>query len=346
MVRGMTEQKKDGDLAEVYLQISPNILESFPKFRPPVALYYFDEAVAQVKKYHEAEARLATDKQEHVANFANDGILFLLRDDYRIYAKHLSKKLGLVLTEDDLSPQEVAEIFFIALRDRMDLFLEQPTEEPLKGLVKDISILVEYLWVDPARVEYLTRTLHDEYDLAAHSVNTMFVGLAVFAMVVRGKFERATLVSLALGLILHDIGMSNVPKFILDKPQKFLRSDRDSVENHIEAGVSKLNRLKLRDPLVMQCLTLHHERVDGSGYPKRIMKDGLALPGRLCGVADSFCAMVGKRPHREAKDYRQAALVLIKDAARYDATLTKLLAVLVTKGVGDYVSPQEAGPAQ
>jgi len=72
----MIEQKKDGDLAEVYLQISPNILESFPKFRPPVALYYFDEAVAQVKKYHDAEARLTTDKQEQVTSFANNGIFF------------------------------------------------------------------------------------------------------------------------------------------------------------------------------------------------------------------------------------------------------------------------------
>lgn len=336
----MTEQKTEGDLAEVYLQISPNILESFPKFRPPVALYYFDEGVAQVKKYHDADARLATEKQSQVADFANDGVLFLLRDDYRIYAKHLSKKLGLVLTEDDLSPQEVAEIFFIALRDRMELFLEQPTEDPLKGLIKDISILVEYLWVDPGRVEFLTRSLHEEYSLAGHSVNTMFVGLALFTMVVQGKFERATLVSLALGLILHDLGMANVPRFILDKPQKFLRSDRDSVENHIEAGFSKFTRLKLRDPLVVQCLTMHHERVDGSGYPKRIMGKDLTLAGRLCGVSDAFCALVSVRPHREAKDYKQAALILIKDAKRFDPTLTKLLAVLVTKGVQDYVRQQ------
>jgi len=206
-----------------------------------------------------------------------------LRDDYRIYAKHLSKKLGLVLTEHDLSLQEVAEIFFIALRDRMELFLEQPTEEPLKVLIKDISILVEYLWVDPARVEYLTRTVHD---------------------------------------------------------------DRSSVENHGEVGVSKLNRLKLRDPMVMECLTMHHERVGGAGYPKRIMKDALPARPVVRGGGLSFCAMVSKRPHREARDYNQAAIILIKDAVRYDVTLTKMLAVFVTKGVVDHVSPQKEEPVQ
>ncbi|MDD3313605.1 HD domain-containing phosphohydrolase [Pseudodesulfovibrio sp.] len=334
----MNAQSQSGDLAEVYLQISPNILESFPKFRPPVALYRFDPAVAQVKKYHDAEARLAKERQEEVAEFANEGTLFLLRDDYRVYAQHLSKNLGLVLTEEDFTPQEVAEIFFIALRDRMNEFLEQPTEEPLRGLAKDLSILVEYLWIDPVRVERLTSSLHTEYDLAGHSVNTMFVGLALFTMVVRGKYERATLVSLALGLILHDLGMANVPRFILDKPQKFLRSDRDSVENHIDAGVSKLNRLKLRDPLVMQCVTQHHERVDGSGYPNRIMREGLTMPGRLCGLADAFCAIASIRPHREAKDFKQAALLLLKDGERFDPTLAKLLAVLVTKGVSEYLN--------
>ncbi len=334
----MTTPPHEGDLAEVYLQISPNILESFPKFRPPVALYRFDPAVAQVKKYHEAEARLATDRQAEVAEFANDGTLFLLRDDYRVYAQHLSKNLGLVLTEDDFTPQEVAEIFYLALKERMNEFLVQPTEEPLRSLAKDLSILVEYLWIDPSRVDYLTRTLHQEYDLATHSVNSMFVGLGLFTMVVRGKYERATLVSLALGLILHDLGMANVPRFILDKPQKFLRGDRDSVEHHVEAGLNKLNRLKLRDPLVMQCAIMHHERVDGSGYPQRIMKEALPLPARLCGLADAFSAIVSHRPHREAKDFKQAALLLLKDGERFDPTLAKLLAVLVTKGVSEYLS--------
>ncbi|MEF2231383.1 MAG: HD domain-containing phosphohydrolase [Pseudodesulfovibrio sp.] len=341
----MPAQKQSGDLAEVYLQISPNILETFPKFRPPVALYHFDPAVAQVKKYHEAEARLGKEGQELVAEFANGGTLFLLRDDYRVYARHLSNNLGLVLTEDDFTPQEVAEIFFLALKDRMNEFLEQPTEEPLRLLVRDLAILVEYLWVDPVRVEHLTRSLHTEYDLATHCVNTMFVGLALFTMVVRGKYERATLVSLALGLILHDMGMSNVPRFILDKPQKFLHGDRASVENHVEAGLSKLTRLKLRDPLVLQCVTMHHERVDGSGYPKRIMKQGLPLPARLCGLADAFCALVSVRPHREAKDFKAAALMLLKDGERFDPTLTKLLAVLVAKGVAEYLSQAPAPEA-
>ena len=67
MEMGMTDTTSTDSMSEVYLQISSNILESFPKFRPPVDMYYFDENVAQVKKYHEAAARLGKDKQEQVS---------------------------------------------------------------------------------------------------------------------------------------------------------------------------------------------------------------------------------------------------------------------------------------
>jgi len=325
----MSEMKVSDSIAEVYLQISPNILESFPKFRPPVDLYRFDDSVAQVKKIHKAESRLGTAKQEQVTEDAGQGRLFLLREDYRVYAQHLSKKLGLVLVEDDLRPTEVAEIFFLAFRDRMELFLDQPTEVPLKKLLTDISILTEYLWTDPARVEFLTKTLYKEYSLAVHSVNTMFIGLAIYTMATKGKMDKEHLVSLALALILHDIGMANVPRFIVDKEQYLVRADRDSIEKHIEAGAQKLKRLGVTNSLVMQCLYQHHERIDGSGYPERRMGENIEFVGRLCGVADSFSAMVSDRPYHDPKVLTEAALALTKEPQKYEPVLAKLLAILL-----------------
>lgn len=334
----MNDTTSSDSMSEVYLQISPNILASFPKFRPPVDMYFFDEQVAQVKKYHEAEKRLATDGQEQVASFAREGILFLLRDDYRIYAKHLSKNLGLVLTEDDFTPQEVAEIFYQALYDRVNEFFEQPKEQPYEAMVKDLSILVEYLWADPARVEYLMNSLHTDYDFAAHSVNTLFVGLALFIMALKGKLKRAALLSVATGLLIHDMGMANVSKFILDNKSFLLRPDRESIEQHVEGGFTKLKRLGINDNILLQCILEHHERIDGSGYPRRVMNKDLSLPGRLCGVADSFSAIISERPYHEPKDRKTAALMIMKDAKRYDPGMAKLLAILITNGVAPVIS--------
>ncbi len=58
--------------------------------------------------------------------------------------------------------------------------LEQPKKHHSRRLL-GYSILAEYLWTDPSRVDFLSKSLHKDYDLAVHSVNTMFIGLALFA---------------------------------------------------------------------------------------------------------------------------------------------------------------------
>jgi len=328
----MTSSNGSDSFAETYLQISPNILETFPKFRPPVDLYVFDADVAQVKKYHKAKERLSTDRQADVAEFALDSRLYLLRDDYKEYAEHLSKRLGLLLVEEGFSCIEVAEIFFLAFNNRIQEFFDQPQEAVLKDLLKDISILAEYIWIDPARVEFLTSSLEREYSLAVHSVNTMFIGLAIYTKVTKGKFEKNDLVNLALGLILHDLGMTMVPKFITDKDKYLVRRDRESIENHIDSGLNMLKRLKVDNPMVLECMSQHHERLDGSGYPDRRFAKDISLAGKLCALADSFSAMIAERPYKGTKDIADAALSLAKDSSKYEPLLAKFLAVMMIKG--------------
>ena len=338
----MSERQFDESVGETYLQISPNILESFPKSRPPVDMYRFNTAMARIEKIHDAEVRLTPGKQGMVEEAAQEGTLFLFREDYKVYARHLSKKLGLVLVEDNFKPNEVAEIFFLAFRDRMADFIELPKEGPLKEIVKDISILAEYLWIDPHRVAFLTKTLHKEYDLASHSVNTMFIGLAVFAMASGGKLERAEVVNLGLGLLVHDLGMVHVPKFITDKEQYLVRRDRESIEKHIDAGEKIMERLKIGDATVMECMTQHHERLDGTGYPKRLKGQDISMTGRLCALADSFSAIIGDRPYHDAKVAVEAARTLASDPKKYEPALTKMLLALVLKNYAD----AEPAPAE
>jgi hypothetical protein len=249
-----------------------------------VDLYVYDEDVGRVGVLHRAGARLGTEAQARVADHAASGRLFLLREDYRVYALHLSRKLGLVLVEDGLNPREVAEIFFLAFRERVADFMDQPRRGELDRLRGDIAILAEYLWADSCRVGFLTGALHKEYDPT-------------------------------------------------DKERYLVRRDRESIERHIEAGLRQLDRLGVRDQVVRQCLEEHHERLDGSGYPRGLRGEAVSLPGRLCAVADSFAAMIGRRPYRDGAVVAEAAAALVHEAGRYDRRLAALLAVLVNRGV-------------
>lgn len=320
-------------ISEEYLQISPNILASFPRFRPPVSLYVFDEKTNTVKLYAKQEERVSKERQEELGTFCEDGLLYLSRSDYKIYAKHISKKLGLILVETSLNEQEIAEIFYQALITRLHEFFDQPTEPVYQALEKDITILSEYLWIDPCRVLYPARNLHTDYDQAGHSVNTMFVGLAVYIFFNHDKMDKLYLNKAALGLLLHDLGMSKVPSYITDKNSILRKQEQESVRLHPQTGLNILSRLQIGEEEIVHCIMQHHERLDGNGYPNRLKGQEIGFMGRMSAVADSYCAMISERPFRPALPPAKAALTLVKESLRYDERIAKALVQIMAKGM-------------
>lgn len=317
-------------LSERYLQISRNLMNTFPKYHPPVRLYVWDEALGRVELFHEAERRLKLEKQQDAVAICLEGNLYLKRDDYRVYAEHLSKHLGLVLTEDDLDDRDVAEIFYRALTERLRGFHEQPTRDNIEELRGDLGILSEYLWTNPCRIGFLARTLDREYSLETHTVNCIFIGLGLRVMYAGRDLERLELNSLALGLALHDIGMLRVPDFIKEKPSVLMHSDRQTMKKHPDTGMNMLSRLQVKDPVVEECVLGHHERINGSGYPGRLKGDQVGLYARICGLADAFCAAIGERPHRQGREVKEAARQFYDDPA-FDSRLTALLVQLIER---------------
>ncbi len=98
---------------EEFLQISPNILATFPA-RAPVTLYEEDPELNRTVKVYDAETLLSRVKKERVVDLCAQGNLFLARNEYAVFARHLSRHLGALLTEHDLDESQAAEIFFLA----------------------------------------------------------------------------------------------------------------------------------------------------------------------------------------------------------------------------------------
>jgi response regulator RpfG family c-di-GMP phosphodiesterase len=126
---------------------------------------------------------------------------------------------------------------------------------------------------------------------------------------------------------LHDIGMIGTPDSILSKASEFDDREWEIVKEHPEAG---LQMLKDEDtPLMIAASVMamtHHERVDGSGYPKSLQGRNIPLYGRIVAVADGFAAMVSKRPFRHMLTAK-AAFAKLKELAgtRFDAAIVEAL---------------------
>jgi HD-GYP domain-containing protein (c-di-GMP phosphodiesterase class II) len=72
----------------------------------------------------------------------------------------------------------------------------------------------------------------------------------------------------------------------------------DMIHRHPQLGVERLTKLGITDACWLACVRQHHENSDGSGYPEGLAGEAIALPARIIGLADKYCAMVSGRQYR------------------------------------------------
>ncbi|HTU70253.1 MAG TPA: HD domain-containing phosphohydrolase [Candidatus Baltobacteraceae bacterium] len=106
---------------------------------------------------------------------------------------------------------------------------------------------------------------------------------------------------------IYDIGKSDIPQRILESRSPATQADRITIERHAEAGTRVLAG---RDDPVMRAATIvaqtHHERYDGSGYPRKLRGSAIPIMGRIVAVADTMSALLRARGDRAALSLAQA----------------------------------------
>lgn len=106
--------------------------------------------------------------------------------------------------------------------------------------------------------------------------------------------------------VVHDIGKIGIPSELLSKPAKLSTVEFDLIKTHSEAGYQILKDIDLLIPIA-NIILQHHERLDGSGYPKGISGDEILIEAQILSVADVFESMTSHRPYRPALG-REAAI--------------------------------------
>ena len=98
---------------------------------------------------------------------------------------------------------------------------------------------------------------------------------------------------------IHDIGKLSVPSEILSKPTQLTNAEFSVIKDHAQSGYEMLKNVESPWPLA-QIVYQHHERMNGSGYPRNLKGDEILLDARIMAVADVVEAMASHRPYRPA----------------------------------------------
>jgi PAS domain S-box-containing protein/putative nucleotidyltransferase with HDIG domain len=130
----------------------------------------------------------------------------------------------------------------------------------------------------------------------------------------------------------HDIGKIAVPAELLSKPGKLTVNEFELIKTHAQQGFDVLKDIKFPWPIARVILE-HHERIDGSGYPRGLKGEEISLEARILAVADTVEAMSSHRPYRAALGL-EAALREIGEQAgkRYDAQVAAACLQLFQQG--------------
>ena len=145
-------------------------------------------------------------------------------------------------------------------------------------------------------------------------------------------FTGECLMHIRHGALLHDIGKMGVPDSILLKPGPLTPQERLVVERHPDFAHDLLNPIEFLEP----ALTIpygHHERWDGTGYPRGLRGDKIPLEARLFAIADVWDAMRSNRPYREGWPFeRVVAHIMAGQGTHFDPWAVELFLQLVESG--------------
>jgi len=135
-----------------------------------------------------------------------------------------------------------------------------------------------------------------------------------------------------LAALIHDIGKIYVPSEILSKPIELTNNEFNIIKTHPRIGYDILGKIEFPWPIA-EMVYQHHERLDGSGYPRGLEGDEIIVQARILAVADVVEAMTSRRPYRQALGMETALKEIVAGRdTRYDPDVVDACVKLFREG--------------
>lgn len=123
--------------------------------------------------------------------------------------------------------------------------------------------------------------------------------------------------------IMHDMGKAKVPIEILNKPSTLTDSEFDVIRMHPELGHELLLQANITDPVTLDVCLHHHEKVDGSGYPKRLVSDQISVFAKMGAICDVYDAVTSTRTYKPAWEPGMALKRMASWTGHFDQDIFK-----------------------
>jgi HD-GYP domain-containing protein (c-di-GMP phosphodiesterase class II) len=150
-------------------------------------------------------------------------------------------------------------------------------------------------------------------DTGAHNYRVAWIAARIAEVM---GLTGSAMQSLIAGSFLHDVGKIGIPDAILLKPGKLDDSEFTVMRTHVAQGEEIVCGMGWLDG-ANAVVAAHHEKWNGSGYPRRLQGEAIPLAARIFAVADVFDALCSKRPYKAPMSFDQAMGILEQDTGSH-----------------------------
>lgn len=179
--------------------------------------------------------------------------------------------------------------------------------ECIKSLVDTIIFLIK---ADKSFIYRTVPFLKNDKTVSTHSLH---VALYSINLGIELGFKMDQLIQIGTAALLHDIGYKKIDPSILGKNDQLSEDEINEVQKHVQYSVEILKLNQIDDPYIIDAVMHHHERYDGSGYPKGLMEKDISDFASMLSVCDVFDALTNHRPYRKEFSSFDALKLMLKD---------------------------------
>ncbi len=207
-------------------------------------------------------------------------------------------------------------------------------EKQVEGeeVVNIAIIITESLRINnDALLFFASTTNHNEAEdyFISHSVNTAILsGVLGLGL----NLDENELVELCTSALLHDIGFFKIPPKIINKPNELNEMEYERIKKHPSFGVELLKNIKNLPESVPEVIYQHHEREDGSGYPKGIKGNEISRYAKIVAIVEVYEVLIHPRSYRKKENipYTAVKKLIQEERNSLDSRLIKAFLNCIT----------------
>lgn len=272
-----------------YIPISIETIET--AIFPDVALYVKNGANYVLYKSHGRDFS-RQDADRLTANAVE--FLYVSPKDMEVITEHMEKSAERFLKSDKFDTKTKGKIIFQTSINFMgDIFTNPQKAGDFQRSQRLIENLLLYLSKDPAAITSLESVMSHNFPTFIHSLHVTTLSLLLHSEAFMLSHDEV--VDVGIGNFLHDLGMIFIPQEILSKPGKLAPDEVATIKKHAEEGYNYLKDNTSLSPVSLSIVRDHHERNNGSGYPRGLKNESISRSAQICAICDVFCNLTVDR---------------------------------------------------